>query len=110
MRRLSLALLTISALALTGCERELSPQEMTSGEDLYTYYCKDCHAKNGFGAYMENYAGSKPMEAYKIILMIKYGYSKGKHSMPVFSQLSEQQADAVAQYVVKLQHARLSAK
>ncbi|WP_415899262.1 c-type cytochrome [Neptuniibacter sp. QD48_11] len=110
MRSLALSLLCTTALLLSGCDREIPPERMKSGEDLYGYYCKECHTKHGPGAYMEKFAGKEPMEAYKIILMIKYGYNKEKHSMPVFDQLSEKQADAVAQYVVKLQHSHMTAK
>ena len=78
---------------------------MTSGEALYNYYCKTCHAENGPGAYMEKQQG-EPTEPYKIVLMIKYGYDKEKHGMFSFSQLSENQADKLARYTFLLQRAQ----
>lgn len=62
-----------------------------------------CHIKNGVGAMYEHLpANRKKMASYEIVLMIKHGYSMG-HQMPVFTQLSEEQADAIAEYVVKIQ-------
>lgn len=95
------------SLMLLGCNDEKTPAELSSGEELYNYYCKDCHATKGPGPYMENYSRDKAMKPYKVILMIKYGYNQEKHSMPTFDQLSEQQADAIARYVVGLQITQL---
>lgn len=103
MRTLSALILTLSCLLISGCEQELTPDRMTSGEDLYNYYCMNCHEQHGPGAHMERYADKEPMKPYKIILMIKFGYNQDKHSMPVFDQLSEEQADAIARHVIYLQ-------
>lgn len=103
MRFFTLLLTLCGSLLLTGCDREIPPERMKSGEDLYNYYCKTCHENRGPGAHMEYLADQEPMKPYKIILMIKYGYNQDKHSMPVFDQLSEEQADAVARHVVMLQ-------
>lgn len=96
-------------LLLVGCnDNDSDPSKMTSGEALYNYYCKSCHAKEtGPGASMEKQQG-KATEPYKIILMIKYGYDKEKHGMFEFNQLSEAQADAVARYTFLLQRAQRS--
>ena len=98
---LSILTLSLSAIFLIGCDKQTPPEQMKSGEELYGYYCLDCHARKGPGAYMERYADKEPMKAYKIILMIKYGYDQG-HQMPVFEQMSEKQAGAVAQYAHNL--------
>lgn len=58
---------------------------------------------------MEHYADRKPIKPYKIILMIKFGYDQG-HAMPVFEQLSERQAGAVATYVHDLHKAAAGIK
>jgi mono/diheme cytochrome c family protein len=98
----TLSLLTLS-LSLYGCFDEKAPEQLTSGQELYDYYCKNCHATKGPGANMEYYSREKAMKPYKVILMIKYGYNQEKHSMPTFNQLSEKQADAIARHVVDLQ-------
>ncbi|WP_286236774.1 c-type cytochrome [Neptuniibacter halophilus] len=102
MRPTKLSLTLLGSLLLTGCFDE-DPAQLSSGEDLYAYYCKNCHQQEGAGAYLENLSNQTHMEHYKIILMIKYGYNQDKHPMPVFNQLSEAQADAVARYVVGIQ-------
>lgn len=95
-----LALCLISTF-LIGCG-EKDPSRLKTGEELYSYYCMDCHKKENLGGYFENYPKkARPLKDYEIVLIIKYGYSNG-HSMPVFSQLSDAQADTVARYAVSL--------
>lgn len=101
MRKHILSILALSAIFLVGCEKQTPPEQMKSGKDLYGYYCADCHTRKGPGANMERLADKDPMKTYKIILMIQYGYDQG-HQMPVFEQLSEKQAGAVAQYTHEL--------
>lgn len=101
------SVLLLLSVFLLGCDREIPPERMTSGEDLYNYYCKDCHMRKGPGAYMEHYSGNTPMKPYKILLLIKYDYHSGQHSMPPFKQISDKQADALAQYTIDLQTAKL---
>lgn len=102
---LPLILFSITLSLLTGCtdkEEEITPNKMKTGKELYIYYCRDCHAKKGPGAYMESFSNRKPMRSYKVILMVKYGYSS-THQMPIFSQFNDKQTAMVAQYVVNLQ-------
>lgn len=88
---------------LTGCEEEaITPKSMKSGDQLYGYYCMDCHEKKGPGARMERIAGKEPMKPYKVILLIKYGYN-ARHNMPAFHDFSDEQAAMLAQYVVNMQ-------
>lgn len=89
--------------ALTGCEDEaITPDKMKTGAELYEYYCKACHEKQGPGAMMERYASKEPMTVHKVILLIKYGYN-ARHNMPAFKEFSDEQADMLATYVVGLQ-------
>lgn len=94
--------LLLSSIFLSGCAEE-SPLKLKQGDQLYSYYCMQCHIKNGVGAMYEHLPESrKKMASYEIVLMIKHGYSMG-HTMPVFDQLSDEQADAIAEYVVEIQ-------
>lgn len=98
--KFSSAAILVSILA--GCGAD-DPVRMKKGDELYSYYCKDCHLKSGIGAFYENLPKErKKMQDYEIILMIKHGYSPG-HQMPIFTQLSDEQADALARYVVEIQ-------
>ncbi len=91
------------AFILNGCGAD-DPARMKKGDELYSYYCKDCHLKSGLGAFYENLPKERTkMQDYEIVLMIKHGYSSG-HQMPVFTQLSDEQADALARYVVEIQN------
>ncbi len=91
---------------LTACSKFEDPKRMKSGESLYRYYCMECHTKIGIGASYENLPEVKrKMKSYEIVLMIKYGYDMG-HNMPTFGQLSDEQADAVAEFAVALQQGK----
>lgn len=88
---------------LSACS-EKDPLKLQQGDELYRYYCMQCHIKNGVGARYENLpTNRKKMASYEIVLMIKHGYDMG-HNMPFFDQLSDEQADAIAEYVVTIQH------
>lgn len=110
MRYIKVSALFLFSVLLLGCDKEIPPERMKSGEDLYNYYCKDCHMRKGPGAYMEHYAGSKPMKPYKILLLIKYDFKKSQHSMPTFKQLSDKQADALTDYIIELQTANIEGR
>lgn len=103
MRRLfTLFTLGLSVL-LTGCEEEaITSKSMKTGEQLYLYYCQDCHERKGPGARMERLAGKEPMKPYKVILLIKYGYN-ARHDMPAFREFTDEQAALLAQHVVNMQ-------
>jgi mono/diheme cytochrome c family protein len=95
-------LLFFSTLITTGCS-EKNPLQLEKGDELYSYYCMQCHIKNGVGAMYENLPPDrKKLASHEIVLMIKYGYDMG-HNMPTFDQLSAEQADVLADYVVAIQ-------
>ncbi|SIS45349.1 c-type cytochrome [Neptunomonas antarctica] len=95
-------LLFISTIIATGCS-EKNPLKLEEGNELYSYYCMQCHIKNGVGAMYEYLPPDRQkLASHEIVLMIKYGYDMG-HNMPMFDQLSAEQADAIAEYVVAIQ-------
>jgi len=94
-------LLTVLTFTLSGCNDD-SPERMKAGDQLYGYYCQQCHVKKGLGANMEHISAERRnLKDYEIVLMIKYGYQMG-HEVNSFSQLSDDQAQAIATHVVKL--------
>lgn len=100
MRRISLALLILATSLLAGCEKPFDPSKLTGGEELYSYYCMECHKRNGLGEHLEQVPVNKaPLKDYEIVLIIKYGYNKS-HAMPTFGNLSAEQADAIATYLI----------
>lgn len=97
-----LCYLCLLSILIAGCN-EKNPLDLTQGDELYRYYCAQCHIKNGIGAMYEHLPENrKKMASYEIVLMIKHGYSMG-HQMPIFDQLSDEQADTIAEYVVAIQ-------
>lgn len=100
MRRISLALLIAFTTLLAGCEKPFDPSKLTAGNELYAYYCMECHKRSGVGEHLENLpAKDTPLKDYEIVLIVKYGYNKS-HAMPTFENLSAEQADAIATYLI----------
>ncbi|WP_372834749.1 cytochrome c [Pontibacterium sp.] len=99
--RLTALIVACLSLATTGCEKKFDPTRLKDGKSLYDYYCISCHQNQGLGPYLENLPiTDKSLKDYEIMLVIKYGYNS-EHSMPTFDNLSADQAEAVASYMVK---------
>ncbi|MBR9829206.1 MAG: cytochrome c [Oceanospirillales bacterium] len=100
-RGLHLLLLAATGLSLSACS-EPSPEQLSRGDELYAYYCQNCHQQQGLGPLLEQLPLTpRSLKRHEIILMIKHGYSQGHGSMPVFPQLSDTQADAIAHYILQ---------
>jgi mono/diheme cytochrome c family protein len=101
--------LLLAPLLLTGCG-DPPPGQMKQGDELYTYYCQNCHQQSGLGPFLERLPPTEPpLQRHEIVLMIKHGYEQRKTHMPTFSQLSDQQADALAAFVIERRRAQASA-
>ncbi|MFW1676621.1 c-type cytochrome [Pontibacter sp. JAM-7] len=105
MLRINLGLLCGTLLFLGGCGTD-DPRKMTSGEELYQYYCQSCHAKGNPGAHFELSRTHPPLQSHQVLLLFRYGYRAGDevHQMPQFDLLNDQQSNALTEYVVKLLH------
>lgn len=105
MRVLTLLASVTALLLLSGCDQTPDPKSLTrslkTGNDLYAYYCKDCHRNRGLGPHLENLpVTERSLKDYEIMLIIKFGYSD-RHSMPSFD-LSDENAEAIAEYLVQV--------
>ncbi|GAA0695973.1 hypothetical protein GCM10009104_24840 [Marinobacterium maritimum] len=101
-----LLLLTLTGLGLSGCG-ETPPERLKEGDELYAYYCRNCHEQKGMGPYLEQLPlTATSLKQHEVVLMIKHGYPQGHRSMPVFPQLSHEQADALALYILQQRYRR----
>lgn len=101
---LHLCPMILASIVLSGCG-EPSPQSLKHGDELYAYYCKSCHAQKGMGPFLERLPlTSASLKRHEVVLMIKHGYPQGHSDMPVFSQLSLEQADAIAEFILQQRH------
>ena len=92
--------LVLISLLLTACEGETPASKMTSGDQLYAYYCKECHTYRGLGDQLQNLpAGVSQLQVHDVVLIIKHGYQFG-HPMGHFPDLTNEQANTVARYAV----------
>lgn len=100
-RRLTLLLATLTTLLLAGCSQP-TPDRLKRGDELYAYYCRSCHEQQGMGAYLEKLPLTPAsLKLHEVVLMIKHGYPQGHRRMPVFPQLSDTQAEAVARFILQ---------
>lgn len=87
---------------ISGCDREISPKNMTRGDQLYAYYCQECHTYEGLGAQLQNLPpGVNQLQVNDVVLIIKHGAQLG-HPMGRFPDLTDQQALTVAEYAVAM--------
>ena len=94
--------LTAVVLVIGGCDRETSPKNMTRGDQLYAYYCQECHTYQGLGAQLQNLPpGVSQLQVHDVVLIIKHGAQLG-HPMGRFPGLTDQQAFTVAEYAVAM--------
>lgn len=109
MKLLRYFVLSIIPLLLTACG-ETPPERMKQGDKLYAYYCQNCHQKAGLGPFLEQVPlTERSLQRHEIVLMIKHGYDQGHTHMPTFSQLSDLQADALAEFVIERRRAQARA-
>lgn len=75
---------------------------MTRGDQLYAYYCQECHTYRGLGAELQNLPpGVNQLQVHDVVLIIKHGAQLG-HPMGKFPDLSDEQALTVAEYAVEM--------
>lgn len=88
-----------TAILLSGCW-EQDPNTLRKGDDLYAYYCEACHVESGVGAELAKRSSNTPLKSHEVLLLMTYGNSKiAAHRTPMFAHLTEQQTDAIAEYV-----------
>lgn len=109
MKLLRYCVVLIPPLLLTACG-DPPPERMKQGDKLYAYYCQNCHQQAGLGPFLEQVPFTeRSLQRHEIVLMIKHGYDQGHTHMPTFSQLSDQQADALAAFVIEQRRTQVMA-
>lgn len=109
MKLLRYCVVLITPLLLTACG-DPPPERMKQGDQLYAYYCQNCHQQTGLGPFLGQVPlTERSLQRHEIVLMIKHGYDQGHKHMPTFSQLSDLQADALAAFVIERRRAQARA-
>ena len=77
---------------------------LKTGKDFFNYHCASCHNEDGSGMFLKgipaNIATSK--NKIEIILHIKEGSHANHAQMPVYSNMPDQEARKIADYLLLL--------
>lgn len=101
---LSVVLSIFFTLLLSGCSDDSAPQTTSiDGEELYSLNCARCHKKDGSGDFLKGIPANRrtALQEKQVILLIRQG-DPSRPEMPTFSNLTEQQASAIVDYLFSL--------
>lgn len=102
---LSMAFLLI--LSLSGCDNNKVPDDSSSGRELYSYYCLDCHDQKHPKSFARYLAQRPDLIPYQLFLLVRYGESRHPE-MPVFPDISDHQLTELSKFVIYMQQAAKS--
>lgn len=100
MKRWELPALIVAVSALlTGCGEDPMAED-ASGKALYNHYCARCHHKDGVGDFLRGVPANRTtlLSERQLVSLIRYGHAGEK--MPSFAELSEEQAERIADYLL----------
>ncbi|MBV1787993.1 cytochrome c [Marinobacterium sp. D7] len=103
MNTARLVALPLITLAVSACDGQQEPgSNSTNGMELFNYYCAGCHKESGNGSFLEGIPANRTtkMTEAQVTQLILHGKTQ-MPDMPSFSQLSEQQARNIAQYLLR---------
>ncbi|TPE47520.1 cytochrome c [Maribrevibacterium harenarium] len=96
-----------AVLLISGCDQapKAAVSHTKDGHVLFDQYCAACHQDDGRGVFLKGIPANKhtQLSVAEIARLITVGH-EGMETMPVFTQLNQQQAYAIASYVKKLDH------
>ncbi|MEJ2402704.1 MAG: cytochrome c [Candidatus Thiodiazotropha sp.] len=89
-------------MTLQGCSDDDSHNhpKLETGEQLFNYHCSACHKKTGVGNFLKGIPASK--STYLTSLQIAHKLTTGGvegSKMPKFPNMSEEEAEKIAEYV-----------
>nr|WP_232846276.1 cytochrome c [Amphritea pacifica] len=88
---------------LCGCSDSAPQTDSTDGEKLYGLYCETCHKSDGSGKFLKGIPANRytSLQKDQVIMLIRQG-DPSRPDMPTFTNLTEEQASAIADYLFSL--------
>ena len=90
-------------LVFSGCDRGGAHDHphLKTGEQFYNHHCAACHQRSGEGAILQGIPAVKytPMKIREIVDHIRGHERIDESQMPVFSDMSNYEAERIAVYV-----------
>lgn len=104
-----------SNILLTGCGEKQSDvdnhnhPELTSGKKLYDHHCAGCHGVKGAGKFIDGIPPNALTQKTPAMVMKKIRFGDNQKSvMPVFVNMSEDEAELIVGHLFKLKRLMLS--
>jgi cytochrome c553 len=96
---------TLLAMSMLGCSRDQHDHpHLTTGEQLFTYHCAECHGMQGTGSLFDgipaNILTQKSPEQIVTYITTATGQ---KREMPVFSAMPADEAKVITDHLIALQ-------
>ncbi|SER16522.1 Cytochrome c553 [Amphritea atlantica] len=93
----------ICILFLNGCSDSTPQTDSTDGEKLYGLYCETCHKSDGSGKFLKGIPANRytSLQKDQVIMLIRQG-DPSRPDMPAFTNLTEEQASAIVEYLFSL--------
>ncbi|MFD2229837.1 c-type cytochrome [Alkalimarinus sediminis] len=101
MRR---TLLLIALAGLSGCDKDThNHPELITGKQLFDHHCAGCHAETGKGNFLKGVPPNKQssLSIWQIAHKIRIE-ANDKRKMPLYPNMSTQEAELIADYVKQL--------
>ena len=101
---LSKVLTVVIAFLLNGCDKDVhNHPDLVTGKQLFDYHCAGCHADTGKGNFLKGVPPNKntTMAVWQIAHKVRIE-ANDKRKMPLYSTMSTQEAEMIADYVKQL--------
>ena len=115
MKFLSYFLILISYILVAGCgdkQAEVDSHdhpELSSGKNLFDHHCASCHGEKGAGKFIDGIPPNALTQKTPAMVMKKIRFGDNDKSvMPVFANMSEDEAELIVGHLFKLKQLMLS--
>lgn len=98
------AVILIVISVLTGCDKDIhNHPELLTGKQLFDYHCAGCHAETGKGNFLKGVPPNKnsQLTVWQIAHKVRID-ANDKRKMPLYPNMSTQEAEMIAGYVKQL--------
>jgi mono/diheme cytochrome c family protein len=97
-------MLFLTSVIITGCDKDVhNHPELVTGKQLFDYHCAGCHTETGKGNFLKGIPPNKhsSLTVWQIAHKLRID-ADDKRKMPLYPNMSLQEAEVIADYVKQL--------